>query len=137
MVIIVIAILLIFVVGIIFALRPEAEQTAIHFRIIRDLFIIALSLQGILIIFALAILILQVARLINLLKNEVMPILNNARDTLNTAKGTVEFVGTNVTDPIVRIGGFMAGMRILIGELGGIRRAVRHENGVKEVVKPD
>lgn len=126
---------LIFVIGIVVALVTDAQQTAAKFQIIRDLFIIVLSLQGILIIAALAVLILQVARLVNLLQNEVMPILNNARETLNAAKGSVEFVGTNVTDPLIRAGGFLAGARVLFAELGGIRRAVRSENG--EPLKPE
>jgi heme/copper-type cytochrome/quinol oxidase subunit 2 len=130
-------ILLIFIIGVLIALFTDAEQTAAKVQLIRDLFIIVLTLQGILIIAALAVLILQVARLINLLQNEVMPILNNARETLNAAKGTVDFVSTNVADPVIRVGGFLAGMRILVGELGGIRRAVRHENGQHEVVKRD
>ena len=130
-------IVLIFLIGVVVALVTDAEQSAAKIQIIRDLFIIVLSLQGILIIAALAVLILQVARLINWLQNEVMPILNNARETLNSAKGTVEFVGTNVTDPLIRVGGFIAGVRILVGELGGIRRAVRHENGQHEPLKPE
>jgi len=129
--------LLIFVIGIIVALVTDAQQTAAKFQIIRDVFIIVLSLQGILIIAALAVLILQVARLVNLLQNEVMPILNNARETLNAAKGSVEFVGTNVTDPLIRVGGFLAGARVLFNELGGIRRAVRTENGQHEPVQRD
>jgi heme/copper-type cytochrome/quinol oxidase subunit 2 len=129
--------LLIFIIGVLIALIFDAEQTAAKVQIIRDLFIIVLSLQGILIIAALAVLIVQVARLINLLQNEVMPILNNARETLNAAKGTVEFVGTNVADPVIRLGGFLAGMRVLLGEVGGIRRAVRSENGHHEPLKRD
>lgn len=130
-------IFLIFLFGVLFALFTDAEQTAAKIQIIRDLFIIVLSLQGILIVVALAVLILQVARLINLLQNEVMPILNNARETLNAAKGTVDFVGTNVTDPLIRVSGFLAGARVLFAELGGIRRAVRSENGQHEPVQRD
>lgn len=129
------AIVLIFLIGVIIALVTDAEQTAAKIQIIRDIFIILLALQGILIIAALAVLILQVARLVNLLQNEVMPILNNARETIDAAKGTVEFVGTNVADPVIRLGGFLAGMRVLVSEVGGIRRAVRSENGKHELTE--
>jgi len=121
------AILLIFVIGILLALLTDANQTAPRIQIIRDIVIIILALQGIVIVVALAVLILQVARLINLLQNEVIPILENTKDTLNAAKGTVEFVSDNVTEPLVRASAFTAGLRVLITEMGGIRRAIRRE----------
>lgn len=120
-------ILLVFVIGVLLALLTDANQTAPRIQIIRDIVIIILALQGIVIVVALAVLILQVARLINLLQNEVIPILENTKDTLNTAKGTVEFVSNNVTEPLVRASGFAAGLRILVSEVGGIRRAIRRE----------
>lgn len=120
-------ILLIFVIGVLLALLTDANQTAPRIQIIRDIVIIILALQGIVIVVALAVLILQVARLINLLQNEVIPILENTKDTLNTARGTVEFVSNNVTEPLVRASGFAAGVRVLVSEMGGIRRAIRRE----------
>jgi hypothetical protein len=120
-------ILLVFVIGVLLALLTDATQTAPRIQIIRDIVIIILALQGIVIVVALAILILQVARLINLLQNEVIPILENTKDTLNTAKGTVEFVSDNVTEPLLRASGFAAGLRVLVSEMGGIRRAIRRE----------
>ncbi len=120
-------ILLVFVIGVLLALLTDATQTAPRIQIIRDIVIIILALQGIVILVALAVLILQVARLINLLQNEVIPILENTKDTLNTAKGTVEFVSGNVTEPLLRASGFAAGLRVLVSEMGGIRRAIRRE----------
>lgn len=118
----------IFLLGLILAVATNVEATAPRVQIIRDIFIIILALQGILIVTALAILILQIARLINLIQNEVMPILKNTQDTVNTARGTVEFVGSNLTEPIVRAGGFSAGLMVFVRELGGIRRAIRKEH---------
>ncbi|MCC6612713.1 MAG: hypothetical protein IT320_04495 [Anaerolineae bacterium] len=101
------------------------ENFAAVIQVIRDLFIIFLALQGIMIILALAVLIAQVARLINLLQNEVQPILKNTQDTVNTAAGTVRFVGKNVTEPIVKVSGFLAGTSVILNNLFGIRRAIR------------
>lgn len=120
-------IVLIFIFGLLLALLTNVEATAPRIQIIRDIFIIILALQGILIVLALVVLIMQVARLVNLLQNEVMPILQNTQETVNTARGTVEFVGSNLTEPIVRAGGFLAGTRVLLREVGGIRRAIRQE----------
>lgn len=119
-------IILLFILGLLLALFSNVEATAPRVQIIRDIFLIIMGLEFILIILALAVLILQVARLINLLQNEIKPILENTQDTVNTAKGTVDFVSSNVTRPIVRASGFIAGTSVLIRELGGIRRAVRH-----------
>ena len=118
-------ILLVFVAGVLLAVLTNAEQTAPRIQIIRDIFIIILSLQGILIIVALAVLVLQVARLINLVQTEIKPILENAQETLTTAKGTVEFVGKNVTEPVLYANGFLAGFVVLFRELFGLRRALR------------
>jgi hypothetical protein len=125
-------ILLIFLVGVILALFSNVEQTAPRIQVIRDIFIILLALQGILIVGALAVLILQVARLINLLQNEIMPILRNTQETIDTARGTVQFVGNNLTEPVLKISGFLAALRVLIRELLGIRRAVRPSSGQEE-----
>lgn len=120
-------IVLIFVFGLLLALLTNVEAIAPRIQIIRDIFIIILALQGILIVLALVVLIMQVARLVNLIQSEVMPILQNTQETVNTARGTVEFVGSNLTEPIVRAGGFLAGTRVLLREVGGIRRAIRQE----------
>ena len=119
-------IVLLFILGLLLALFSNVDATAPRIQIVRDIFIIIMALEFILIVLALAVLILQVARLINLLQNEVKPILENTQDTVNSAKGTVEFVSSNVTRPIVKAGAFVAGTSVLIRELGGIRRAIRH-----------
>src|SRR5688500_456906 len=85
-------IVLLFVIGLLFALFSDVQATAPRIQIIRDVFIIIMSLEFILIIGALAVLILQVARIVNLLQSEVKPVLENAKETVNSAKGTVEFV---------------------------------------------
>src|SRR5690606_21114675 len=95
-------IILLFVIGVLLALFTDPETTAASIQIIRDVVIIIMGLEFILIIVALAILILQIARLVNLLQNEVKPVLENTQTTVNHAKGTVEFVSTNVTAPIVK-----------------------------------
>ncbi len=119
--------LLIFVIGVLLALLTDAEQTAPKIQIVRDIFIIILTLQGILIVVALAVLILQIARIINLLQNEIMPVLKNAQDTIGSAKGTVEFVGKNVAEPVIYLSGFVAGTSVFFRELFGLRRALRSD----------
>ncbi len=94
-------------------------------RTIRDIVIIFLALEGVLIVISLAVLVLQVARLINLLQTEVKPILENAQEAAKTAQGTVGFVSDNLVAPVLKVNGFLAGASVLVGNLFGIRRAMR------------
>jgi hypothetical protein len=126
-------IVLLFVLGLLFALFSDVQATAPRIQIIRDVFIIIMSLEFILIIGALAVLILQVARIVNLLQSEVKPVLENAKETVNSAKGTVEFVGNNVSEPVVKTSAFLAGAGVFIREAGGIRRAIRRNGKGKEI----
>jgi len=126
-------IVLLFVIGLLFALFSDVQATAPRIQIIRDIFIIVMSLEFVLIIAAIAIFILQIARIVNLLQSEVKPVLDNAQDAVNTAKGTVEFVGNNVTEPVVRTGAFLAGAGVFVREVGGIRRAIRRNGKGKEI----
>jgi hypothetical protein len=119
------AVMLLFVLAIVIALTSDLEQSSAVIRLFRDLVIIFLALEGILIVLALGILILQIAKLINLLQTEVKPILENTQQTVKTAQGTVEFVSQNALTPILRLSGFLAGASVLTRELFGIRRAVR------------
>lgn len=130
-------ILLIFIVGVILAILPNPALTAARVQVIRDAFLIVMGLESILIIFGLAALIIQIARLVNLLQNEVQPILKNTQETVNTAKGTAQFVGANVTGPVIKASAFMAGAGVFIREIGGIRRAIRpsRNNHAKEKIE--
>lgn len=119
-------IVLVVVVALLLA-QGDVDRIAPIIQIFRDVFIIFLALQGVMIILALTVLIAQLARLINLLQNEVKPILQNTQDTVKTASGTVRFVSQNLTGPIVKISGFMAGVSVLMREVGGLRRALRTE----------
>ena len=88
---------------------------------IRDVFIIVVALESLVIGVALVILIIQLASLINLLQNEVRPILKSTSDTVNTLRGTAEFLGENMVEPVIKLNGYLAGMSRVI-ELIGLRK---------------
>lgn len=88
---------------------------------IRDIFIIIVALESFIIGVALIVLIIQLASLINLLQNEVKPILNATNETVNTLRGTAEFLGENVVEPVIKLNGYLAGMNRML-ELMGIRK---------------
>ncbi len=124
---VIVALAAILVVGFIIALilaftNPGA---AAGLEILRDFFIITLTLEGLLIGVALIVLVLQIARLINLLQNEIRPILEETSDTVRTVKGTASFVSRNVADPVIRASGFLAFLGAFLKELFRIFRLVR------------
>ena len=88
---------------------------------IRDIFIIFMALESLLIGVALIVLIVQFASLINLLQNEVRPILNATNDTVNHLRGTAEFLGENVVEPVIKLNGYLAGMQRML-ELFGMKK---------------
>ena len=88
---------------------------------IRDVFIIVVALESLVIGVALIILIVQLASLINLLQNEVRPILKSTSETVNTLRGTAEFLGENMLEPVIKLNCYLAGMSRVI-ELMGIKK---------------
>jgi hypothetical protein len=100
-------------VAIYFLLQPATPTDKI-----RDVFIIVVALESLVIGVALIVLIVQLASLINLLQNEVRPILNATSKTVNTLRGTVEFLGENVVEPVIKLNGYLAGLRRMLELLG-------------------
>ena len=103
-------------IAIYFLLQPATPTDRI-----RDVFIIVVALESLVIGVALIILIIQLASLINLLQNEVRPILKSTNETVNTLRGTAEFLGENMVEPVIKLNGYLAGMNRVI-ELMGIRK---------------
>jgi hypothetical protein len=103
-------------IAIFFLLQPGTPTDRI-----RDVFIIVVALESLVIGVALIILIVQLASLINLLQNEVRPILNATSETVNTLRGTVEFLGENMVEPVIKLNGYLAGMSRVI-ELMGLKK---------------
>ena len=81
---------------------------------IRDVFIIFMSLESLVIGVALVILIVQLATLINMLQNEIKPIINSTNETVNTLRGTATFLSDNLVEPVIKLNEYMAAIRRLI-----------------------
>jgi hypothetical protein len=111
-------IILLVLVGlaIFFLLQPATPTDKI-----RDIFIIVVALESLVIGVALIVLVVQLASLINLLQNEVRPILKTTNETVNNLRGTAEFLGENMVEPVIKLNGYMAGLSRML-ELMGIRR---------------
>lgn len=87
-------------------LKQDAETTSK----IADVFIIFMGLEFLIIGLVLVILIIQLARLINLLQNEIKPIVESTNETVSTLRGTTQFVSDNLSEPVIRINEYMAGI---------------------------
>jgi len=95
------------VTGIIFLSQSSAEQTGK----LRDIFIIFMALESLLIGIAIIILIIQLAILTNLIQNEVKPILNATQQTVKTLKGTTVFLSNNLVEPVMKLNEYLAGLK--------------------------
>ena len=81
---------------------------------IRDIFIIFMALEFMVIGWALVVLVIQLARLVNLLQNEVQPILDSTNEAANTLRGTAEFISENLAEPVVKLNSYGAALKRLL-----------------------
>lgn len=85
---------------------------------IRDIFIIFMALESLVIGAALVVLIVQIASLINLLNNEIKPILDATNETIATLRGTTQFLSENLVEPVIKLNSYMAGFQKMIDLIG-------------------
>jgi len=100
---------------------------------IRDIFIIFMAIQSLLTGLALVILIIQLARLTNLLQNEIRPILDSTNETVSNLRGTTVFLSDNLVGPVIKLNEYMAGLSQLFIVLGLTKKAVNKKNPSKGV----
>lgn len=101
-VIFIIIILGLLITGLVFLLSPNITSIETVSRL-RDIFIILMALESLLIGLALTILIVQIARLTNLLENEVKPILDSTNETISNLRGTSKFLSDNLVEPVIKL----------------------------------
>ncbi len=124
--------LLILILALALALFADLDRSAYWVGIIRDVFIIFLALEGMVMGAALIVLVLQVAALLNLVQQEIPPIVDNAHETVTTVRGTAQFISSSVIGPIITLGAATAGLGALLRELSGIRRNVRKADQARQ-----
>ena len=76
---------------------------------IRDVAIVLLALESLVIGILLALMLLQLRKLVRLLRQEIAPLLHTANDTAGTVSSTVSFVSQSVVDPLIRVKSYGAG----------------------------
>ena len=116
----VIAAAIIILIGVGFAIYALLQPNTPTDRI-RDIFIIIVAIETLVIGVALVVLLIQLASLINLLQNEVRPILQATNETINTLRGTAEFLGESVVEPVIKLNGYLASIQRVL-ELMGLKQ---------------
>jgi hypothetical protein len=81
---------------------------------VRDIFIIFMALEFLLIGGVMIILIIQLARLTLLLQNEIKPILESTNETANTLRGTTAFLSEHLVEPVLKLNQYMAGLNKIL-----------------------
>lgn len=89
--------------------------------IIRDITFILIALETFAVLFLLIVLSRQVLRLIRVLREGILPILDDAQAAARTTRATAEFMGEHVVKPTAGVQGKVAGLRrawrVLFGDV--------------------
>lgn len=116
----IVALVLLFIIAtvalIVFLANPNTPTEQI-----RDIMIIFLALEFMVLGVAMVVMIIQLATLINLLQNEVKPLLESSNETVNTLRGTALFLSENLSEPVIRVNEYASGAK-RFAELIGILR---------------
>ena len=113
----IILVLILVLAGIVVAVIALTKNPVVATNV-RDIFIIFMAFESLIIGAALVVLVLQIASLMNLLQNEVKPILQSTSETVNTLRGTTEFLSENLVEPVIKLNSYLAGMRKFFDILG-------------------
>ena len=96
-------------------------QPSVPTEAIKNIFIIFLAIEMLIVGVAVVILAVQVATLINLLQNEVRPMLQSTVETINTLRGTTEFLSENLVEPVMQLNEYLASLKRML-ELMGLKK---------------
>jgi hypothetical protein len=81
-----------------------------------------MAIESLLIGLTLVILIVQMARLINLLQNEIRPILDSTNETVSNLRGTTAFLSDNLVGPVIKLNEYLAGLSQALKLVGLARK---------------
>ena len=96
---------------------------------IRDIAIIIVALEILILNALLVLLVWQVWRLVKMIQTEVKPIIQDTQETVGTVRGTADFVSANVVDPVVKTSSKLAGWRRSVNVLREEMRTTMGRDG--------
>jgi hypothetical protein len=104
-------------VGLLFLSQDETLT-----RSARDIFLILLALEFMVVGVALIVLVVQLSRLMLLLEMELRPMLENANETLDALRGTTLFLSETLVEPVMRLQSTLAGIQRMLKIFGMFRK---------------
>lgn len=88
---------------------------------VRDIAIILVALEILIMNGLLVVLIWQVWRLVKMIQAEVKPVIRDGQETVGTVKGSAEFVSTSIISPLIstssRLAGIVRSVQVIRSEL--------------------
>ncbi|MBI2845835.1 MAG: hypothetical protein HYX86_04740 [Chloroflexi bacterium] len=81
---------------------------------IRDLAIILLAVESLLVGVVLILLVWQMASLSRMLRQEIKPILESVRETMGSVRGTTTLISETVVAPLARTAGVITALGVLL-----------------------
>jgi hypothetical protein len=103
--------------------------------VVRDIAIVFVAVTTFLMGLAMILLIFQIQVLIQVLRDEIQPLLRSVNDTASTVRGTTAFVSHNVVSPIIKLAGFTAGMRQVLSDALTVIKAARPHHSTETDTK--
>jgi H+/Cl- antiporter ClcA len=91
---------------------------------VRDFLLILLAIESMIIGGFLLLMLWHLYQLIRLLREEVIPLLNTTKETVEHVKHTTTFVGQSVAAPIISVSGMVAGVREMVTTLRGKKEPI-------------
>jgi hypothetical protein len=76
---------------------------------LRDVAIVLLAIQSLIIGILLALMLLQIRKLVVLLREEIAPLLDSANSTMHKVETTTHFVSDTVVNPLIQLIGYTKG----------------------------
>ena len=106
---------------------PPSPGTVVV-SLLRDVAIVFVAFETLIIGVLLIVLMVQVQSLVVLLRDEIRPMLEAANETLATVRGTTQFVSHNVVTPVMKWSGYLAGLRRIFEQIGGLHEDVEQDS---------
>ena len=92
--------------GVVFLLQ-DAERT----ENIRNIFVIFMVLELLLSGVVTVLLIVQIAKLVNMFQHEIKPVLDSANETMSTIRGTAVFMSDSMVQPVIKLNSYFASVK--------------------------
>jgi hypothetical protein len=121
----------VFIWGLVSALL-NPEGAASYWSYFRNLVEIVVTMAAIVIFIAAGILIVQIARFVNLLRSEIKPISEDTKLAVKNVRITTEFVQKHGLKPIIRFQAFLVGLMALLSEIIRVSRLLQERKAEAE-----